>query len=253
MITDEKRAELRAAFAALADDPKITEQDVDDLLRRGVPRFQRAVKNIGLGVGVPCGPGRSITEETLSATAKGLAYDNGITPLTVQSFEIANNREHLLHTFAEAGYRQMLFLDSDTVVDDKGVALLQETMERWDAAMVSAPVFQRYVGAEGQFNAFLRDENDKYVPVTRKDIPQSLTAFPVEFCGLAVALLDLTKIKEHPGPRFKRVAEGFQHFGEDIAFCRWLKERELTFVVDPRVTTLHSVNHRFQYSPQTAT
>lgn len=261
MIAPETREALRAALAGLADGD-LSEQDGQDALKRLVPRLGKAIRNVGVGVAVPCAPGRSVVEETLACVARGLAFDCGISPLTKQSFEVANNREWLLHLFVTAGYRKLVFIDSDTVIDEKGVVQLLETMDKWKAAMVSALVHQRYVAADGVFNAFLRDGEDKIQPVLRKDIPQSLTAFPVEYCGIAAAVIDLDQIRavnveieKRDGKKptwFKRQADGFEHYSEDVHFCRMLKERGLDFVVDPKVETMHMIQHRFQYSPMVA-
>jgi hypothetical protein len=259
-VNDENRAKLREALAALAE-TEMDDRDAAAVLQRLVPRWQRAIKSVNVGIGVPCAPGRSVTEEVLSCVA-GLGVENGLFPLTKQSFEVANNREWILHNFLKTGYRRCLMLDSDTAIDSKGLAQLTETMERWDAAMVSALVFQRYIGgSDGAYNAFILDEEGNHKPVTRKNLPQSLTAFPVDFCGLAASLINLDKIRdanavlEEKGEKpvwFKRVGDGFQHYGEDLHFCKMLRERGLDFVVDPRVTTAHMLQERLIYSPAVA-
>jgi hypothetical protein len=260
-MTPEVKARLQEALLTLGEE-EISDQDAHQAILRLIPRWKKSLHNAGIGVAIPCAPGRSVTEETLACVAKGLACDLGLTPLTVQSFEIANNREHLLKFFLDAGYHKLLFLDSDTVIDVKGLDMLVETMARWDAAMVAALVFQRYVASDGVYNAFILDADGRHKPLLRADLPQSLTAFPVEFCGLACALLDLDKIRnvaqtveKETGEKikwFRRVAEGFEHAGEDVAFCGKLKEHNLDFVVDPRVSTIHAIQHRFLYSPAVA-
>lgn len=204
----------------------------------------------GIGIAVPCAPGRSVVQETLQAVA-GMACDLGLLPQTVQGFEIASNREWLLNRFIEGGFRQLLFLDSDTVIEERGLFQLIKTMREHDAAMVSTLVFQRFIGAEGTYNAFREggEGEPAHVALTRADLPSTLVAFPVSYCGLAAALLDLEKIKAHEGPRFRRRIDGDKQYNEDISFCDWLRERDLTFVVDPKVATLHCVQHRFAYMP----
>lgn len=259
-MTDETRQKLRESLTALAEED-VPEADAKDAIARLVPRFRQALRTVGIGLAIPCGPGRSVTEETLSC-AGSFVGEMGLKLVTVQSFEVANNREKLLRTFLKAGYRKLLWLDSDNAVDANGLGLMLETMERWRCAMVSALVFQRYVGGEGSYNAFVLGEDGKHQALKRASLPQSLTAFPVDFCGLAVALVDLDKIREanaaylekegKEATWFRRNADGFQHYGEDLHFCRMLTERGLDFVVDPRVSTIHAIQERFVYSPMVA-
>lgn len=248
-------AEQREKFLAhwkvtgeqILNHPEIGEWEIDSIIARNLPQTPRIFSATGVGVAVPCAPGRSTVEETLSAVSK-LAFEFGLRPEAVQSFGIGNNREKLVRTFIDAGYRRLLFLDSDTYVDGEGFWQLMRTMSRWGAAVVGALVIQRYTG---ELNAFEEDSTapSGYRPVRKEDIPSSLTAFPVPFVGLACALLDLEQIRMHPAPRFKRVEEGDRHLGEDVWFCKWVKDNGMDVIIDPKVSTLHCVQHRFGYMP----
>jgi hypothetical protein len=254
-ISEESKAKFRELLAhageVLMADGRLDDDDLAEIAIRGLPRLVRSLPGTSIGLAVPCAPGRSTVEETLSCVGK-LAFDFGLHPLTQQSFEVANNRELLLDAFIAAGFRYLLFLDSDTVIEGKGVWQLKDTMERHRVAMVSALVPQRYTAGAGEYNAFLEgNEGEPLITVKREHIPSTLVPFPVKYCGLAAALLDLDKIKQFEGPRFVRVAKGHQHSGEDIFFCNWLTEKGLDFYVDPKVTTVHCVQHRFMYAPPT--
>ena len=247
--SDEQKAQFRQAWQAAGEavlaSPRIDGREIEQILRGGIARAASGLLNIGIGIGIPCAPGRSTVEETLGCVSR-LAYDYGYCPQTVQSFEVANNREHLVEKFINSGFKRMLFLDSDTVVEQKGIEQLMETMDRSRVAMVAAVVPQRYTGT-AEYNVFLDDGNGGNIVMMREHLPSTGVAFPAKAVGLAVALLDLDKIKEVSGPRFKRVAEGKAHYGEDIAFCAWLTKHELDFLVDPKVRTIHCVQHRFMF------
>lgn len=254
MISAEAQQKLVAAIVQVGTDVQglVRDDKHADILGAALARVTRSLRWADVGVAVPCAPGRSVVEETLTCVSN-LAFNYGMAPAAAQSFEIANNRESLLDGFIAAGFRRLLFLDSDTVVEPRGVEQLMSTMDRWRSAMVAALVPQRFTGGQGEYNAFLRNGAGGVDVVKKEHLPASLTAFPVNSCGLACALLDLEQIKEKPGPRFRRIAEGHKHYGEDIAFCDWLRKNELDFVVDPKVATLHCVNHRFAYVPQETT
>jgi len=250
-VKDQLRVMIDAARDALLNDPALDDRDGEDLVTTGVQRTFAGLRNTGLVVATPCSPSRPMTQETYDAVSRGLAFDHGVLPISIQSFEVTNNREKLVEAAIRSGFRKLLFLDADTVCDWKGVAQLLETMRQQGAALVAALVFQRYIGNEGIFNAFVEtgEEEPKHAALTRKDMPTTLTAFPVAYCGLACALIDLDQVKTVEAPWFKRVAHGNRHYGEDVHFCLRLREHDLGVFVDPKVATVHCVPHRFQYEP----
>lgn len=192
---------------------------------------------------------RNVEAETLNVMMD-LVYTAGLRALTAVSFEVTNNREVLIDTAYRLGYKRLLFLDSDTVVDVEGFKQLMETMDRTEVSMVAALVRRRAPSINGvAYNAFMGEMGDMR-PVLPDDLPTTGVAFPVFYVGLAVALLDLTKICRYPGPRFARKAEGYQHFSEDLLFCRWLEGHELEFLVDPKVRTAHVLATVFQHPPK---
>lgn len=177
-----------------------------------------------------------------------LTNEFGLKVLCCDSFEVASNREWIVEQAVKAGFKRLLFLDSDTAVQPAGVIRIFDTLTKTRAAMIAALVPRR-PGRDAGYNAVLGDDVDnRLFAVT--DIPQTFSAVPVHFVGLAVAALDLKAVGAVPGPRFARTAQGFTHIGEDLYFCRWLRNHDLDFYVDPGVRTQHICPVPLTHDPQ---
>jgi len=199
-------------------------------------RFKVTLPFAGLGLAIPCK--REVMQETLS-TAMSICGDLGITGLSQHGFEVATNREALVNRFISMGFSRLLFLDSDTVVTNDGIKQLMDSMDSTGAAVMAALVKIRETN---EYNACLGEDDDGlHIKVTVDNMGSSGSPFPVSHGCLAVAILDLEKIKKHPSPRFQRRVDGKIHYGEDQLFCRWLKMKDLDIWVDPKVQTVHVV------------
>ena len=229
-------------------DPIYTKRLTPEWFNLYLERFIDQIQYCGVGLGIPCK--REVVQETL-ATAMMLTGNKGILGMSNHGFEVAANREGLVNFFIEKGFSRMLFLDSDTVIDEPGLKQLMDSMDATGAAVMSALVKIRETN--GEYNACIGHEDDgRHIKVTTENMGETGAPFPVEHGCLAVALLDLEQIKKHPGPRFQRVFDGRKHLGEDQLFCRWIQKNSLELWVDPKVQTVHVVpmylGHRW---PQT--
>lgn len=210
-------------------------------LAKSLSRLSETLLFSDVALGIPTK--RDCEEETLQS-AMALCFQAGIQGFSVHSFEVANNREFLVDKCINSGFRRMLFLDSDTVVDVNGVKQLMSTMDRTRASVVAALVKVR---ESGEYNAWIEDSEGNPVQIKKDQIPTTGVAFPVHHCGLAVALLDLEQIRKIPSPRFARKAEGFKHWGEDQLFAMVVRRNDMELVVDPKVTTIHVTEHLYAH------
>lgn len=247
-MTDEDKAQLKKlwdqAGAEIFSDDKLLQRVNAEWFDAYLKRFKGTLRFTGLGLGIPCK--REVMEETL-ASAMSITSNLGVTGISAHSFEVATNRETLVDRFIKMGFSRMLFLDSDTVITDEGVAQLMDSMDATGAAVMAALVKIR---ESNEYNACLgEDDEGRHIKVTYDNMGETGSPFPVSHGCLAAAIIDLDKIKKFPGPRFQRRVDGRIHYGEDQLFCMWLKKNELDIWADPKVTTVHVVpmylGHRF--------
>lgn len=265
-LTDEQRADFLAAWDAtgrkLVEDPRLLPRTLELLKAAGLPRLLNALPAMGVGLAIPA---KDVVRQETLLSINELVHWNGLTPATVQGFEIANNRQQLLDQFLKSGFRRLLFLDSDTMLDGRGFWQLMDTMDRLRATAISALVPMRYTGGAetSEYNAYLEMDFQRYIPVTREHLPRTLTPFPVHHCGMACILIDLDQIRAglQRGPKnegareddfcFRRFAEGpTKHVGEDTYFTgQWLRDHDLDLYVDPKVAAVHVLPQRLAYIP----
>lgn len=241
---------LKALWDAVGErvcaDPRTSEKRMRMVFDRIAPAL---FANADVALGLPIY--RDVEFNTVKALVD-LVYVGGLQPLLYQNFEISCSREWIVQQAINLGFRRLLFLDSDTVVDMAGFTHLMETMDRTGAAMAAALVRRRFEpGAKPTTNAFVGTVGDM-AALDDADIPSTLAPFPVHYVGLAAALLDLEQISKHEGPRFARRSEGLDQMSENWLFCRWLESKDLTFVVDPAVSTMHEIVTSHRYDPPKA-
>lgn len=233
----------KAGQALFGDDGPLAMSSTPDMARVGVDAVVAGIKRFVVTVGAHgialCMPLDQPPAAHAIAAAMRLCNEAGLRGFSARGQTPATTRELLLMAAIEAGCDRALFLGHDSVIDRQGLWQLMATMERTEAAVVSAltrvPVappappnaLSAFVGHEGAVRR-----------MTTEDVTVSGAPFPVHHLdGIVAMLLDLDQIKRFASPRFSSKTEGMNVITEDEAFAKWLDMHSLEMVVDPKVST----------------
>ena len=149
---------------------------------------------------------------------------------------VERGRNELVTDFLESPHEWLLQVDSDFAFKHDALELLLDAAAEYEARVLGGLCFS-YTKASGPYPTVGYWQDDGRVRWAAAPLPEK----PVwcEVTGCAMLMVHRTVFEEVGADPFNRVYLGDKLLGEDISFCKRLRDAKIPVLIEPKVETGH--------------